>query len=96
MLLVKPLFNMGDLKGNIYDFENVGDVLERHSHTVADVHITIVARGRIKAMGDGWEQECEAGKILNFEPNNEHEFVALEDNSRIINIIKNYIFSQQG
>lgn len=90
MLLSKRLENLGDLKGTIYDFEKIGDVLPKHNHTEQDVHITIVARGKIKAYSHDWEQEAKAGQILDFRPNEPHEIMALEDNTRIFNIVKKF------
>jgi quercetin dioxygenase-like cupin family protein len=90
MLLVKPLENLGDIRGAIYDFEFIGDLLPKHNHTENDVHITVVARGKIKAYSHDWEQIAEAGQIMNFRAGEPHEFIALEDNTRIINIIKKY------
>lgn len=90
MLLPKPLQGLGDLNGMIYDFEKVGDVLPKHVHTADNVHITIVARGRVKVYSHDWEIEAEAGKVLDFRPDEPHEFMALEDNTRIINIIKKF------
>jgi quercetin dioxygenase-like cupin family protein len=90
MLLAKALDNLGDIKGSIYDFEKSGDVLEKHNHTEDNVHITIVARGKIKAYSHDWEQEATAGQILDFRPNEPHEIIALEDNTRIFNIIKKF------
>ena len=85
MLLGKPLENLGALRGFMYDFEKSGDVLPKHNHIESDVHITIVARGRLK----DWELEATAGQLLNFRPGEPHELMALEDNTRIFNIIKN-------
>jgi len=79
---------LGKLRGTIYDFDNVGDELERHTHTELDVHISIVARGSFKASGDGWETEIKTGALLDWEPGVYHAFVALEPNSRLINIQK--------
>ena len=59
-----------------------------HTHTNGDAHITIVARGKIKAHGNEWEAEYSAGAVVDFPIDQNHEFIALEDNSRIINIIK--------
>lgn len=89
MLLSKPIENLGNVKGTIYDFEKVGDILSKHNHTEDSVHITIVARGKIKAYSHDWEIEAIAGQILDFRPNEPHEFMALEDNTRIFNILKN-------
>ena len=88
MLSDKPLLDCGDLRGTIYDFEKVGDILPKHSHNESNVHITIVARGRVKVYSHDWELEATAGQVLNFQPNKPHEFKALEDNSRIVNILK--------
>lgn len=90
MLLVKQIENLGDIRGAIYDFEKSGDVLEKHVHTEENVHITIVARGKIKAYSHDWEKEATAGQIIDFRPGEPHELMALEDNTRIINIIKKF------
>lgn len=74
----------------MYDFEKAGDVLPKHVHTEHDVHITIVARGRIKVYSHDWELEACAGQILNFRPDEPHEILALEDNTRIFNILKKF------
>lgn len=90
MLLVKPIENFGDIRGSIYDFEKIGDTLPKHNHTESDVHITIVTKGKIKAFSHDWEQEAIAGQILNFRASEPHEITALEDNTRIVNIIKKF------
>lgn len=89
MLLTKP-FESGDLRGVIYDFEKAGDILPKHNHTALNVHITIVGRGKIKAYSHDWEKEATAGQILDFRPGEPHELIALEDNTRIINLVKKY------
>ena len=91
MLLAKPLESLGDIRGAMYDFEKVGDILAKHNHTENDVHITIVARGKIKAYSHDWSMEAVAGQLLDFRPNEPHEIMALEDNTRIFNIIKKSI-----
>lgn len=90
MLLVSPLKNLGDIQGAMYDFDVAGDVLPKHNHDEMTVHITIVARGKIKAYSHDWEKEATAGQIMDFRPNEPHEIMALEDNTRIINIVKKY------
>jgi quercetin dioxygenase-like cupin family protein len=57
---------------------------------VNDVHITIVARGSLKAYSHDWELEVTAGQMLNFRPGEPHELVALEDNTRIFNVVKKF------
>jgi len=87
MLQTKSII-LGRLTGAIYDFPVNGDVLPMHQHSEGDVHITVVARGSFKAHGNGWEQVLKAGDVADWKPNDPHEFVALEDNSRIVNIVK--------
>lgn len=90
MLSSKPLQDCGDIRGIIYDFQKSGDILPKHNHNENNAHITIVARGKLKAYSHDWEIEAEAGKIINFRPNEPHELMALEDNTRIINILKKH------
>jgi quercetin dioxygenase-like cupin family protein len=86
-LQTKPL-SAGKLSGTVYTFEKAGDVLPMHTHTEGDAHITIVARGKIKAHGNEWQAEYSAGAVIDFPSNQSHEFIALEDNSRVVNIQK--------
>ena len=88
MLSAKPLPALGDLKGTIFDFEKAGDMLPSHTHTEDNIHITIVCRGSIKAYSTGWETTSNAGSILDFKVGEPHEIIALENNTRIINIVK--------
>jgi len=87
--MLKPtVFTYDFLKGTIYDFEVVGDVLPMHWHGEGRSHITIVARGSFTAKGTNWEKKVSAGDVMDWKEYVQHEFVALEDNSRIINISK--------
>lgn len=86
-----PLLGFGDIRGVMFDFDKAGDILEKHNHAEDDVHITIVARGKIKASSHDWEQEAVAGQLLDFRPFEPHEIVALEDGTRIFNITKKAI-----
>jgi quercetin dioxygenase-like cupin family protein len=87
MLQVKRL-SLGKLFGSVYDFPEINDVLEMHKHTDRDVHITIVARGSFRIHGEGYDITSKAGDVLDWDVNQLHEFIALEPNSRIVNIIK--------
>lgn len=84
-----PLIGLGDIRGTIYDFEKAGDVLAKHVHSEKDIHITIVARGSVKTFSHDWTQGAFAGQIIDFRVGEPHEIVALEDNTRIVNILKN-------
>lgn len=90
MLLVNQLENLGDIHGTMYDFEKAGDILPKHVHAESDVHITIVARGRLKAYSHDWEIEAGPGKLIDFRVGEPHELMALEDNTRIFNILKKH------
>jgi len=88
MTLEARPFTLGKLSGTIYDFPEVNDVLPMHSHTQADIHISIVARGSFRAHGDGWERIVAAGNVLDWQPGQAHEFISLETDSRLVNIMK--------
>ena len=90
MLLANKLENLGDIQGMMYDFEKEGDILPKHNHTEDNAHITIVARGKLKAYSHDWEKIAIAGQIMDFRVGEPHELMALEENTRIINIIKKY------
>ena len=78
----------GVLQGMIFDFEQAGDLLPMHNHTEADVHITIVSKGSFRAHGDGWEMILKAGQIVDWDAGQAHELIALEPDSRFVNIVK--------
>lgn len=90
MLLAKPLDAFGDLKGTIYDFEIAGDILPMHEHDEATAHISIVARGKVRAYSEAWSIEAAAGQIIDFLPDQPHELAALEDGTRVVNIVKKF------
>ena len=86
-LLNKPL-SLGNLTGVIYDFEVKGDVLSMHWHHPDNTHISIVARGSFTAKGPTWERKLNCGDVVDWQAYQQHEFIALEDNSRLVNIVK--------
>lgn len=88
MSLLSKTLVAGNLSGTIYTFENVGDILPMHTHTEGGAHITVVARGKVKVKGEGWDAEHSAGAVVDFPPDQSHEFIAIESNSRIVNIQK--------
>lgn len=81
---------LGKLKIVLYDFPDAGDELPLHVHNETDIHISIVARGKLKAFGpDGtWETIAESGAVLDWEVGQYHGFIALEPNTRLVNIVK--------
>lgn len=87
MLQFRPII-YGKLNGSIYDAVEVGDILPMHTHGEEDVHITIVARGSFRVHGDGWELVAKAGDVIDWKPGQAHELIALEPNSRFVNIVK--------
>ena len=87
-LLMTP-YKCGDVRGAIYTFEKVGDMIQMHKHNKNNIHITIVARGKIEHRIDGQKPTVhECGNMLEFPDNVIHEIRALEDNTRTYNIIK--------
>jgi len=88
MIVDAKQFEFGKLKGAIYDFPEIGDILPKHSHTELTAHITIVAKGKIRITAGNWTDDVECGKVIDLPAFQEHEFVALEPNSRIVNIVK--------
>jgi quercetin dioxygenase-like cupin family protein len=88
MLSSKWLENLGDLRIARFDFEKAGDVLPMHTHSEDNVHITLVATGRVRAYGNTWSVEAGPGDLINFRPYEPHEIAALEDNTRIFNVVK--------
>lgn len=89
MIVTAKSPTFGNLRISIYDFPNAGDILPSHSHAEETAHITIVAKGRIRVTAGNWTQSIECGKVLDLPANQEHEFVAEEPDSRIVNILKN-------
>ena len=87
-MLETKSFTLGKLTGSIYDFPEVGDALPMHTHGEVDVHITVVAKGAFLTRGAGWKREVKAGDVLDWRPNDPHEFVSTEAGSRIVNIVK--------
>lgn len=88
MSLLSESVITGKLAVTIFTFEVAGDVLPMHTHTEGNAHITIVARGKVRAHGNNWEAEYSSGAVIDFPSDQSHEFVALEDDSRIVNITK--------
>jgi quercetin dioxygenase-like cupin family protein len=82
-------FSAGKLSGVIYDFPEAGDVLPMHSHGETDVHITIVARGRVRAEGPQiGSTEYASGAVIDWPVGIEHEITGIDPGARIVNIIK--------
>lgn len=87
-LQIKPLA-LGTLRGTIYTFDAVGDVLPMHRHTERDVHITIVARGSFVVHGPViGTHEYREGAVLDWDAGVDHEFVSQTANARLVNVIK--------
>jgi quercetin dioxygenase-like cupin family protein len=88
-MIVSPRqYAFGRLFLSVYDFPEAGDVLPRHTHTQDTAHITIVSKGKVRVTSGAWTQDIECGKVLDLPANQEHEFIAVEPNSQIVNIVK--------
>lgn len=86
MSLHRTLFQSGRLRGTIYDFDEVTDILPLHMHDAETNHLSIVARGSFIARGVDWERLLELGVVVDWEALDAHEFQAREPYSRLINI----------
>ncbi len=64
------------------------DVLPMHNHENGGAHLTVVTKGSFRVTGAGWEIIMTAGDIVDWPPEQYHEFTALEDDSKLINILK--------
>ncbi|UOF79797.1 cupin 2-like protein [Caudoviricetes sp.] len=87
-MLQSKMVNFGKLNTSIFDAEDAGDLLPMHDHDGSTVHITIVARGSFRVHGDGWEMTAKAGDVIDWKVGQAHELIALEPNSRFVNIQK--------
>ena len=81
----------GNLRGTRYDFKREGDLLPRHTH-LDNAHVVIVQLGSCVVRefegGKIIEYRVAAGQTLDSAVPVEHEIEALEDNTRILNLIK--------
>jgi quercetin dioxygenase-like cupin family protein len=87
-MLVLNEFDFGKLNCKIYNFSEIGDVLDEHTHDEESVHITIVCKGSLKMKFNLSEKIVKSGDIIDFKANQSHGFIAIEKNSKIINIKK--------
>jgi quercetin dioxygenase-like cupin family protein len=87
MMMSKPL-KAGNINGAVYDFPEIGDILPMHNHNEQTSHITIVARGSFTAILADKTMTLRSGDVVNWPANQKHEFIALEPNSRFVNIQK--------
>lgn len=66
-----------------------GEILPMHTHPPHGAHLTIVLSGSIRAYGPNFSETLYKGNFYDFADDQQtHEFVALEDNTRIVNIPK--------
>jgi quercetin dioxygenase-like cupin family protein len=86
--LLSSELRTGKLTGIVYLFEKTNDVLERHFHEAGMGHITVVSSGSVKIIGEGWEKEVKTGGVVDLPDREWHEIIALEDNTKIVNINK--------
>ncbi len=89
MRLAKP-FISGALKGTVFTYENKGDDLPIHKHTEEDNHITIIMNGSFKCIGNHLIEGriLKTGSVIDWPAGEPHGFVALEDDSRMLQITK--------
>jgi quercetin dioxygenase-like cupin family protein len=85
-------FKAGNLQGTVYLFESNGDVLSEHYHAKDEGHITFVIKGSVKIesklLENNWERIGKIGDFFDLPDDQWHEIIALEDNTKILNIRK--------
>ena len=89
MMKMEPK-QFGKLNGALYSYEEIGDTLPMHDHSEGGVHVTFILNGSFRIHGGGWEMVRKAGDFIDWEPGQFHEFIALEPNSRCLNMLKNF------
>jgi hypothetical protein len=87
-MLIEKHLSFAKLNVIVYDFENKGDELEMHFHKENATHISTCSRGSVLVTTDEWSKTLLSGDIIEFFADQNHSIVALEDNSRVMNIPK--------
>jgi quercetin dioxygenase-like cupin family protein len=93
MGLAKPtVYKSGILNGTVYVFDLENDVLAEHYHPKDMGHITFVVKGSVQInatkMNNPWTRVGKAGDFFDLPDDQWHEIIALEDNTKILNIQK--------
>lgn len=91
MALRSEPIRLGQLVGTKYFYEQAGDELPVHTHTVETNHITIVGRGsRFRCVGNPEIEGriLEPGDVVDWPAGAPHGFVALTDGARMIQLSK--------
>lgn len=72
----------------VYDFAEPTECIpmHNHAHDVDTNHISIVVKGSFICKGSGWQMTVKAGDIVSFEADQWHEFIAVEKDSKLINV----------
>lgn len=78
-----------ELRVTVYDLDD-GDTIPMHVHGAPSAHITLCSAGHCRASGPWGVLELVPGPIYDFPADSPHEFVALCDGTRIVNIQKRY------
>jgi quercetin dioxygenase-like cupin family protein len=87
-MLIEKNLSFAKLNITVYDFEFKGDELKAHSHKESATHISNCSRGSVLVITDEWSKTLVSGDIIEFFADQNHSIVALEDNSRVMNIPK--------
>ena len=81
-------FAAGNLVGTVYTYDQPGDELPVHVHDETSNHITIVMAGAFRCTGNSRIEGkiLRVGQVVAWPINEPHGFVALEANSRMLQI----------
>ena len=89
---IHSLQDYNSLKGTRYEFPKKDDILKAHYHSKGQGHITICQSGSVLIksvyLDSNWEKIAKVGDVCDLPDEEWHEIIALEDNTKILNIPK--------
>jgi quercetin dioxygenase-like cupin family protein len=83
--LYRP-YRSGELFGAVYTLEHKGDGLPEHAHTREMEHNVVVLRGSISLFLPGAKLTFTEGALVDFDGSKPHRIVALEPQTKILNL----------
>jgi len=74
--------------GTRYRFDKAGEGIAMHAHTLPELwHSVLCIAGTVEIYGDGIDAAITAGQEVAFPSFRQHEIVALEDDTEIVNVL---------
>ena len=73
---------------NKFYFDNINDILPWHTHDKSNVHTSKVKKGKFSVITENGLIFISEGDFIDWLPNQWHEFIALQENSILLNRVK--------